>query len=41
MAKGIEAWVFVPEKVGQDQNDILTNSMEIKEKSKFMTIEAK
>ena len=39
MIKGIEAWVFVPDKIGQDQNDVLMSSMTIKKKSEHVRIE--
>ena len=39
MIKGIESWVFVPDKVGQDQNDVLMSTMDIKEPSKFVETE--
>lgn len=39
MVKGIEAWVFIPDRVGQDQNDILMARMDTEKDEGFVSIE--
>jgi putative DNA primase/helicase len=41
MAKGIEAWVFIPDKIGQDQNDVLMSTMEEQNNKSFVTMQIK